>query len=198
MRQVFIYTHQLKMHHVSLLKGGKQMMQIPGGQIVFDMAQAAAKVNGFFKKLNIPARVLAGGSWLISGIGTTKGGSNIDIMVRITPAAGGTLAIEAYTNLLPNPQTQGFSTENMLALCRDLLEFNGLDNSGDAYFSIRELTIGQNKLPPSITVEIRRPLRGLDHEEFIRCVNHVAIAADENDERLTREFNAPKMRMQFR
>jgi hypothetical protein len=109
----------------------------------------------------------------------------------------GTLVVESYINLLPDPTAPGFSQANMLALCRDLLEFNGSDSSGDAYFAIRELPAGLGSAIPAITVELRRPIRGLDPEEFQRCISHVAVLADENDERLARDFNAQKIRMQI-
>jgi len=161
------------------------------------MVQAITQVEGFFKRWNVTPRRVGAGMWIIQGVGTVKGGRNVDVMIRITPAMGGTLAVVAHINLLPDPTTPDFSTENLLALCRDLLEFNGMDQSGDACFAIRELPTGQGPALSAITVEIRRPIRGLDYEEFQRSVSHVASLADENDERLEREFRAPKIRMQI-
>ena len=160
-----------------------------------NVAAVASQIEGYFARWGVNPRQIQPGHWLLRNVGTLKGGRNVDIVVRVIPAMGGTLVVESYTNLLPDPRSRGFSQADMLALCRDLLEFNGKDDSGDAYFGIRELQTGRYSTQPFVTVSTRRPVRDLDFEEFKRCIVHVATLADENDERLTREFGAPKARM---
>jgi hypothetical protein len=160
-----------------------------------DFSRVVAQIESYFRHLNMRPKRTSQATWVLRNIGTAKGGSNVDIIVRVISEMQGTLVVESYTNVLPDPTARGYSTANMLALCRDLLEFNGSDTSGDAYFAIRELPVGPHSRLPAIAVELRRPIRGLDPEEFLRCISHVAILADENDERLTREFNAKKIRV---
>jgi hypothetical protein len=160
-----------------------------------DLSRVVSQIEGYFARWGVRPRQVQPGHWLLRGVGTLKGGRNVDVVIRVLPEMQGTLVIESYINLLPDPTAPGFSQGDMLALCRDLLEFNGKDGSGDAYFAIRELRTGSYSVQPVITVSTRRPIRGLDFEEFKRCIVHVATLADENDERLTRDFNAPKVRM---
>lgn len=160
-----------------------------------DLSRVIRQIESYFIQLNVRARRIGQGMWMLRNVGSVRGGSNIDVIIRVIPEMQGTLVVESYINMLPDPTAPGFSSGNMLALCRDLLEFNGADRSGDACFAIRELPTGRRSTAPAITVGLRRPIRGLDPEEFLRCINHVAILADENDERLAREFNAQKIRM---
>ena len=161
-----------------------------------DLSQVMAQIESYFRHWNIKPQRPGRGMWVIRNIGTFSGGANIDVIIRVIPHMNGTVVVESYTNLLPDPTAPSFSPGTMLALCRDLLEFNGRDDAGDAHFAIKELPLGQRSTP-AVTVGIRRPLRGLDPDEFMRCIQHVATLADENDERLAREFNAQKLRLAF-
>jgi hypothetical protein len=163
---------------------------------IVDLVKVISQVERFFQQARLRPRRVAGGTWIIQGVGTTAGGQNVDVWVRVIPDVGGTLVFESFTNMLPDPTLPGFSSGNMLALFRDLLELNGGGASGDAYFTIKDLPTGPGSHQSAISVEIRRPIRGLDFDEFQRCLTHVAVLADENDERLAHEFNAPKIRVQ--
>ncbi|MCC6904609.1 MAG: hypothetical protein IT326_02125 [Anaerolineae bacterium] len=95
------------------------------------------------------------------------------------------LVVKAFTNFLPDP-----NSGKVLPLYYHLLDMNDAPQTGLAYYSIvasEEIGLEQDV----ISVETKRPIAGVSHEEFIACLEAVGEVAQTAIAQLAEKFDAP-------